>query len=78
MKKVVNTEKLEIYRSLFPHGAQKEIAVKLGVSVVAVSQYLKGQHRSERIEAAILEKIAEVKEARQRLLKRAGLENANI
>lgn len=78
MKKVANKEKLEIYRSLLPYGAQKEIATKLGVSVQAVCNYLKGRQGSERIETAILEKIAEVKEARQRLLKRAGLENANI
>lgn len=74
MKKVINKEKLEVFRSLLPQGSQVEIAKELGVTVQSVSQFLKGKNKSERIETAILEKIAEVREKKLKLYKRAGLE----
>ena len=78
MKKGVNKEKLEVFRSLLPHGSQLEIAKELGISVQAVSQFLKGKSKSEQIEIAILKKIAEVRERKLSLYKKAGLEFKNI
>lgn len=73
MEKVINAETLEILRDALPRGAQKEIAIELGVSVQAISQFLRGKTRSEQIEIAVLEKVAEIRARKIKLYKKAGL-----
>lgn len=57
-------------RLMLPHGAQTEIANKLGITRSTVNQYLSGIRNSERIEKAIVEKYEEVKKEREDLRKR--------
>jgi len=70
----MNDKKIrEYYRKSLPHGSQVIIAKKVGVTPIAVSQFLRGTTNSERIENAIIEMIAEKKEQRDVLLRKAGL-----
>lgn len=73
MEKKSNSDILEIYRKSLPHGYIKKIAKESGVTVASVQCFLRGKTKSQKIELAILRKIAELKEEREELLKRAGL-----
>lgn len=73
MKNKPDAETLALYRSMLPHGAQKEIAQRAGVRDASVCDFLAGRMHSWRIENAVLDYIAEVRADRQAKLKAAGL-----
>lgn len=73
MKKVVNKEKLDLYRSMLPYGSQIKIAEKTGISQVSISNFLRGRNKSSIVEQAILEELAEIRKERQKLYKKAGI-----
>lgn len=53
-----------------PRGAQAEVARNLGITRIAVNQYLAGVINSTRIEMAVVTKFEEVKKMRAELRKR--------
>lgn len=59
-------------RKKLPYGYCKEIAKELGVTKGTISLYFRGKTNSARIENAVLKKVAELNEAKQKLLKQAG------
>ena len=62
-------DRKELNRKL-PKGYRKVIANELGVSQQSISNYLASRNYSERIERAILKKLAELKKEKDLLLKR--------
>lgn len=73
MSQAISKETADLYRRSLPRGYQKKIAGAIGVSPIAVSQFLAGKHASKRIEEAILKTIAELREERAELLRNAGM-----
>lgn len=73
MEKYITDETLAKYRELLPYGSIKEIANKVGVTPVAVGQFLKGKSKNFLIEREILKVIIEVQTERNKLLKQAGI-----
>lgn len=69
----VDSETLALYRSMLPYGAQKEIAIRIGVREASISDFLAGRLHSWRIENAVLDYIADVRADRQAKLRKAGL-----
>jgi len=73
MKASIDKKTLELYQCYLPHGYKKKVAEKAGVSTISVSNFFTGKNKSERIESAILEVIAELKKERKEKLRAAGL-----
>ena len=73
MESEKRNEMLSVYRAELPHGAMKKIAKKASVHPMSVTHFLKGRNKSYRIEKAVLEYIAELREERKRLINEAGL-----
>lgn len=69
----VDPKTLEVYRSMLPYGAQKEIAERIGVRDASIADFLAGRLNSWRIESAILDYIADFHAKRQAKLEKAGL-----
>lgn len=55
-------------KSKIPHGYNKVIANRAGVSQTSVSKFLSGKFKSYRIEKAILEVLSELNNERKQLL----------
>lgn len=72
MKNTERKKQLELYRASLPHGSIKEVAKMVGVTNVAVSQFLRGEFSSEKIENGILKYIGCREKERNDLLKKAG------
>ncbi len=53
-----------------PNGYHKEIALRAGVSLAAVSRYLNGKSNNNKVEFALLELLAELSDKKKELLKR--------
>ncbi|MDL2319907.1 hypothetical protein LJC45_02105 [Alistipes sp. OttesenSCG-928-B03] len=64
---------VEVYKSMLPFGAISIIADRAGVSRQSVHAYLSGKSRSQRIEDATLNYLAELRKERKQKLKKAGL-----
>lgn len=60
-------------RKKLPYGYCKVIAKELGVTKSTISLYFRGKTNSERVETAVLKKVAELNEAKQELMKQAGI-----
>ena len=77
MKKTVrfqpDRETLERYRSLLPHGAQKEIHRRTGIREASITDFLGGRLQGWHIEEAILDYIADFHGKRNAKLDKAGL-----
>lgn len=73
MKNISRNEILAIYRTSLPYGARIKISQKAGVSITSVHSFFSGRLKSERIEKAVLEYIADLRKERERLMKEAGL-----
>lgn len=72
MEKYSKNEILAVCRSIIPHGMQKEIAQKAGVSPLTVSNYLRGITYNLKVEKVVLETVAKLRKERDKLLKEAG------
>lgn len=59
---------LKELKSKIPHGYCKIIAERAGVTQHSVSKFLTGKFKSQRIENAALEVIAEISKAKAKLL----------
>lgn len=66
----LSIEDRKFIQSMLPYGSQAEIARNIGVSRITVNQYLSGLRNSERIEAAVVDKVEEIKRKREELRKR--------
>lgn len=73
MKFKLNSETLEQYRTMLPHGSKKEVATRAGVTTQTLSLFFKGDLYSKRIEDAILDYVAELNKERKSKLRNAGL-----
>lgn len=62
------------FRSQFPQGYLKKIAAKANVNPKAVSEYFSGKTKSDRVERAALEILAQIVKEKSKLLKAADYE----
>ena len=58
-------------RKLIPHGCLKLVSDKAGVTYKAVNDYFNGDSNSYKIENAVLEVIAQIKDSKKILLEKA-------
>lgn len=73
MKNNSSNKNLELYRSMLPYGAIKEIIEESGFHRNTIYGFLKGKSQNPDVEKAILQKISKIKNEREELLKEAGL-----
>jgi transcriptional regulator with XRE-family HTH domain len=64
---------IEAYKSMLPHGSMSRIAERAGVTRQTVSQFFSGRIHSRRVESAILDYLAELKNEREIKLRKAGI-----
>lgn len=62
-------ERLMIYNSELPHGYQKIVAEKAGVSRQTVCKFLQGKSDNFKVEEIIIKEIASIRKVRKDLLK---------
>lgn len=72
MENKLRKEMLVAFSEALPHGCVNRVAEKAGVHHTAVSAFLKGRNKSLKIEFAVLQVIAEIRQERERLMKEAG------
>ncbi len=63
----------EKYKSLLPYGYKAVVAERAGCSRQTVSAFFKGKTNSKKVEDAILDIVAELKEQREVKMRKAGL-----
>lgn len=78
MKKRIPKETLDAYRAMLPSGTQKIVAAKAGVSIASLNNFFNGRNDSWKIEKAILCVVAELRDEREELLKKAGFKSSAL